>query len=95
MQNIGVFEDPWIDKYSWAYFWAMSTMLGFGNAAPANPKEAIFISIIQCFSCVLLAYNINYVGILISNIAKQDEDKLKNLKIAKKLCEENKVSEQL
>ena len=62
MQNIGVFEDPWIDQYSWA----MPTMLGFGNAAPANPKEAIFISIIQCFSCVLL------------DIAKQDGDKLKN-----------------
>ena len=53
----------------------------------------MFISVIQCFSCVLLAYNINYVGTLITNITKQNEDKVKNLKISKKLSEENKVSD--
>lgn len=47
-------------------------MLGFGNASPANSNEAIYISIIMCVSCILLAYNINYVGILITNIAQQN-----------------------
>ena len=95
MENLGIYDKDWSEKYAWAYFWAMSTMLGFGNATPANPKEAIFISIIQCFSCILLAYNINYVGTLITNISKQNEDKEKNLKISKRLAEENKISEEL
>ena len=73
MENLGIYSKGWSEKYAWAYFWAMSTMLGFGNAVPANSREAIFISIIQCFSCILLAYNINYVGILITNISKQNE----------------------
>ena len=50
---------------------------------------------IQCISCILLAYNINYIGTLITNISKQNEDKEKNLKISKRLAEENQISEEL
>ena len=46
--------------------------VGFGDLTPANYKEAICLTLIETFSCILLAYNINCVGTLISNIRSQD-----------------------
>lgn len=46
-------------------------------------------------SCICLAYNINCVGTLISNIRSQDVEKSKNFKIFRKLVRKNDVSEDL
>lgn len=42
---------------------------------------------------MLLAYNINCVGNLITNIKQQDTEKNKNFKIMRRLVEENKIEE--
>lgn len=42
-----------------------------------------------------LAYNINCVGTLISNIRSQDLQKSKNFKVFKKLAEKNNVTDDL
>lgn len=36
MATAGLSHRPWLDQYCYAYFWAMSTILGFGNANPSN-----------------------------------------------------------
>ena len=72
MKKMEIWMNPWNEKYAWSYFWAMSTMLGFGNATPSNHREALYFSFIQCISCILLAYNINQVGILLTNIIQQN-----------------------
>ena len=61
--------------------------VGFGDLTPANYKEAVCLTIIETVSCILLAYNINCVGTLISNIRSQDIEKNKNLKIMRRLAE--------
>ena len=38
MSTIGILNNPWNEQYAYAYFWAMSTMLGFGNATPSNHR---------------------------------------------------------
>lgn len=46
--------------------------VGFGDLAASNYKEAVCLTLIETFSCILLAYNINCVGNLINNIRQQD-----------------------
>lgn len=50
---------------------------------------------IETISCIVLAYNINCVGSLITNIRSQDIVKSKNMKIFKKLVDKNDISESL
>ena len=86
--KIQAFNSPWYEQYTWAYYWGCTIMLtvGFGDITATNYKEAICITLIETFSCILLAYNINCVGNLINNIRQQDIEKNKNLKIMRRLA---------
>ena len=92
---MGIQHDSWSEKYAFAYFWGMSTLMGFGNAVPSNPTEAIVIAIIQVVSGIMSAYIINHVGNLLSNIAKENETKEKNLKTSRRLAKENDIGDDL
>ena len=50
---------------------------------------------IETFSCIALAYNINCVGSLISNIKSQNIEKNKNIKTFKMLSTRNDLTEDL
>lgn len=84
-------DSSWFEKYIWAYYWATTTMLtvGFGDFAPVYYLEALCMVFIMTSSCIVLAYNINSVGTLISEIRSRDLQKSKNLKIFKKLADKN------
>ena len=60
--------------------------VGFGDISAQNYYEAIFLVFIETFSCITLAYNINYVGALIGSIRESDEEKKKKLKICHRMC---------
>jgi hypothetical protein len=60
--------------------------VGFGDISAQNYYEAIFLVFIETFSCITLAYNINYVGALIGSIRESDEEKKKKLKIFHRMC---------
>ena len=70
-KNIG--GNPWYEIYIWAYYWAVNIMLtvGFGDIVPQTYEEALCLIFIETISCIVLAYNINNVGSLISNIRAQ------------------------
>ena len=74
-------------QYAWLYYWATTIMLtvGFGDLDATNYQEAIVLKMIEMVSCITLAYNINCVKTLISNIREQDLEKGKNYKIFYKL----------
>jgi len=46
--------------------------VGFGDFYATTYQEAMCLIFIETFSCIALAYNINCVGNLISNIRAQD-----------------------
>ena len=46
-------------------------------------------------SCIILAYIINEVGTLLTNIAKKNEAKEKQLQTSRRLAEENQISGEL
>ena len=51
--------------------------------------------VIEIFSVICLAYNINSVGMLISNIRSQDIEKSKNYKTFKQLSDKYELSNEL
>jgi hypothetical protein len=69
--------------------------VGFGDLSPSNHQEAICVMLIETFSCLALAYNINCVGNLISNIKSQDIEKNKSIKTFKTLSSRNDLTEDL
>lgn len=69
--------------------------VGFGDIHAVNYKEAICIIFLETFSCIIMAYNINRVGSIISNIRLEDQNRSKKFKIFKKLTDQNAVSEDL
>jgi hyperpolarization activated cyclic nucleotide-gated potassium channel 2 len=93
----GLDNSPWFEKYVWSYYWGTNIMLtvGFGDIVATTYQEAVCLIFIETFSCLVLAYNINCVGSLISNIRAQDIEKSKNFKIFKKLIIKNSLPEDL
>ena len=69
--------------------------VGFGDIAPTNTSEALCMILIETFSCVVLAYNVNCVGNIISSIRSYDVLKHRDLKIFNQINEENQLSETL
>jgi hypothetical protein len=79
----------WFQKYVWAYYWGVNIMLtvGFGDINATTDNEAVCLIFIEIISVICLAYNINWVGTLISNIRAQDLEKSKNFKTFKQLTD--------
>lgn len=69
--------------------------VGYGDFVATNYKEAICLIFIQMFSCITLAYTINCVGNLVSNIRQQGNEKNKNLKIFHQMSKKNKIDNEL
>ena len=67
-------ESGWASQYIWGYYWAVNIMLtvGFGDLSATTVDEALCLIFIEIFSVMCLAYNINWIGTLISNIRAQD-----------------------
>ena len=97
LSKVDAMKAPWYEQYSWAYYWGTTIMftVGFGDISAVHYKEALFVVLIQAFSCIILAYNINCVGILLSNLRAEDNEKVKKQKILKHLSEKNNISQDL
>lgn len=67
--------------------------IGFGDLVASNHQEALCVILIETFSCLVLAYNINCIGSLIQQIRSHDEEKSKRSKIFMKLSYKNSLSE--
>ena len=69
--------------------------VGFGDLSATNADEALCLIFIEIFSVMCLAYNINWIGTLISNIRAQDLEKGKNFKTFKQLSNKYDLSNEL
>jgi len=95
MTSKGIEHSPWIEKYSWSYYWANTIMLtvGFGDLVANSYKEAICLVFIETFSCMAFAYNINCIGTIIQQIRAKDAERSQKSKIFSKLNDKNNLSE--
>ena len=87
----------WSAQYIWAYYWAVNIMLtvGFGDLSATSADEALCLIFIEIFSVMCLAYNINWIGTLISNIRSQDLQKERNFKTFKQLSDKYSLPSEL
>jgi hypothetical protein len=65
--------------------------VGFGDIVPTSSFEAICLIFIETFSCIVMAYNINCMGGIITNIRSENDKRSKKFKIFKKLSNQNSV----
>ena len=61
--------------------------IGFGDIVATTQEEALCLILIEIFSVICFAYNVNTVGTLITNIRSQDIEKRKNYKTFKQLSD--------
>jgi hypothetical protein len=69
--------------------------VGFGDLAATNYQEALCLVFIEMISCISLAYNINCVGSLISNLRQQSQEKTRNTKAFQLMAKSHGVERDL
>lgn len=64
----------WYITYLYAYYWAIITVMtvGYGDIVPQNDYERLFALLTTLFACMVFAYSINTVGVIIQDINKDN-----------------------
>ena len=72
-------QSVWYIRYIYSYYYVCVTMntVGYGDITPTNIYEVLFVILLIYIACAIFAYSLNSIGIIISNIMKQ-EDEFKN-----------------
>ena len=67
MTRLGIEQAEWWVRYIYAFYWGTTMMMtvGFGDVLTGNEKEIIITTFIEMFSCIVLGYNISYIGSLV------------------------------
>ena len=67
MDKYGIAGETWLVKYIYAVYWGAGLvfMVSFGDISIANTDEAALLIFIVMTGCLILAYNINHVKMII------------------------------
>lgn len=81
-------------QYLYSYYFVCITMntVGFGDITPTNSIEIGFCIIFIFFACGMFAYSINSIGIILSDISKQENEFRKDLNIVNDFMGDKKIS---
>ena len=73
ISKMGLIDASWKTKYLYAIYWALVTMLtvGYGDITPQNNQEIIVCMVSVVLGCVVYAYNINSIGMILQNFHKE------------------------
>ena len=74
-----IYNKAWYVRYIYSFYYVCVTMntVGYGDITPQNIYEVLFNILLIYIACAIFAYSLNSIGIIISNIVKQ-EDEFKN-----------------
>ena len=63
-------ETEWYVKYMYGYYWALMTVMtvGYGDITPKNISETFFVLLTILFGCLVFAYSMNSIGLIIQEI---------------------------
>lgn len=81
-------------KYLYSFYWSIATMMtvGYGDISPTNESEMIVCLISIILGCVVYAYNINSVGMILQNINKGYSEFQHKINIINQFMGKKKIS---
>jgi hypothetical protein len=93
MTNKDIYTKSWHIQYMWSIYWATTIMMtvGFGDFLPFTYKEALIVAFVEFFSCIVLAYNITYIGNILSALRASQELYVARLGVFKRMAEQNSI----
>lgn len=97
MDRYGISGEVWWVKYFYGTYWSVSIMstVGFGDVVSSNIVEAIVLSFIILFGCLILSYNIAQVGSIFNNLVESPNQVKAQLSVLKRLAKETKLDPKL
>lgn len=95
--NSGLTNENWWVNYLNSYYFVCVTMLtvGYGDFSPKNSIEKLFTIIFIYVACGIFAYSINSIGIIVSEIAKRENEFQKDLNIINGFMKQKKINFEL
>lgn len=97
LSRIEIDYKSWSTKYLYSLYWAFVTMMtvGYGDITPRNEIEIIICLISLVLGCVVYAYNINSVGMILQDINKEQSDFQHKINIINSFMHKKKISADL
>lgn len=88
MDKYGIAEEVWWVKYIYSLYWSASIIatVGFGDITVSGYIEALVLTIIILFGCLILSYNIAQVGIIINALKRTPQDVKHQLSVLRRLA---------
>lgn len=103
--NLNYYETSWIKQknlenesivniFLYSYYFVCVTIntVGYGDISPTNPIETWFIIIFIYVACVVFAYTINSIGLILDNINKNQKDYLKEVNLVNNFMREKNIN---
>ena len=83
-----------IEQYLFSYYFVCVTMntVGFGDITPTNKLEVSFCVVFIFLACGIFAYSINSIGIILTDISKQQDEYRKDLNTMNDFMKKKKIS---
>lgn len=70
MINYNIEDYSWASKYVYSVYWAVTIIstCGFGDILITNTSEAVVVTLVMTFGCLILSYNISQVASIFYNL---------------------------
>lgn len=90
-------NSDWIEKYTNAYYWAITTLttVGYGDITPKNNIEKIFSIFVMLLGSGMFAYNLNKLSNIFNDISKDQTEYNANLKILNLMMRRKNLNSEL
>ena len=87
-------QSDFIDQYLFSYYFVCVTMntVGFGDITPTNKFEFGFCIVFIFLACGIFAYSINSIGIILTDISKQQDEYRKDLNLINDFMRKKNIS---
>ena len=93
----GIQEESLTTKYIYSLYWTIVTIMtvGYGDIVPQNTYEVLFSTFTIIFGCVLYAFNLNSIGIILQNHQKKENEFKNNMRVINNFMDRKNIDVQL